>query len=410
MKDDDLDLRRTRGAALLILLSCGLGAGCRTEATGYERARAQRATRVTVATVERGDLVAKLRYTGELQTDAIDLAAKVAGQVVDIAVRIGDTVKQGAILARIDDAQLRRRSKETQAELTLARASREQAKAKQALAQRHFERTAPLERNKLVSPQELDDVRTAAAAAKAELDVAGAQVAQAEARMALLQQQLADTRLVAPFDAVIAERRVDPGAFAQVGTVLLRLVRAGALRVLLRIPERDLRHVKPGLAIRVTTQASGRRAFAGSLRRLAGEVTRSDRTVAAEAELTETDPLLRPGMYAEIQIDAGTLRAATLLPAEAVITRTDDSGRSRRGVMQVVDNHARWRAIEVLGREGDRVAVKAGAVAVGDRVIVVGHQNLADGSQVRVLAVKPALGDRQDNRRLKRRGSTESRR
>jgi RND family efflux transporter MFP subunit len=190
---------------------------------------------------------------------------------------------------------------------------------------------------------------------------------------------------------VVAERHLDPGAFVQAGTPVVRLVEAGSLLVQFRVPERHLGSVAPGDPLVVTTQATGATRFEGRVLRIAGEVSRADRTALVEGAIAEPTPVLRPGMYAEVEVQLEALRDRLTVPGPAVVERVTAGGEAETGVFTVDGDEgaARWRAVEVVGRQGDRVAVEA-RLEPGQRVLTLGHEELSDGSPVKVVATPGA--------------------
>ena len=233
-----------------------------------------------------------------------------------------------------------------------------------------------------MSDQELTALRSQVKVLEAEIGAAKAQKASAQARVSLYREQITDARLVAPFDGAISERFLDPGSSVQPNIPILRLVRRGPLRVRFRVPERDLRHLRTGSELRVTTQATGAREFSGELERVSAEVSRTDRTLAAEGLLAAEHEVLRPGMYAHVKLTFGTLEEATLVPSSAVFERIVDSSTPETAVFVVEDGKAHRRAVNVVGRHEDRSAVEG--IPVGAVVVSFGHEAVRDGGPVRV--------------------------
>ncbi len=339
---------------------------------------------VRAAPVITRDVTVRARYTGELDADAAEIAARTAGLLEEVRVRIGDQVSEGDVLARVDATQARRQVAEARAQVQAAAASERRARAGLGAATAELERTEPLLADRLVSPQEVDALRSRVESVSAEADAARAQADQAQARIALLNEQIADARLTAPFDGAVAERYLDPGAVVSPGTKVLRLVQSGALRVRFRVPERDVGRVQPGLAFEVSTQATGDRRFSGQVTRVSAEVSREDRTVAVEGVLDETISDLRPGMYAEVSVSLGTLEDALAVPGSALVERLGDDGATRTGVFVVTDTSARFVPVSVRGRAGEVVAVEG--LGAGMQVVTLGQAQLRDGAPVNVVA------------------------
>jgi len=346
--------------------------------TGAKGPRGPRVTAVRAAPVVVGELVLRASYPGELVADAVDLAPRTVGRVLSVDVEVGDRVPAGTVVARLDPAQTRQQLREAEARTRAAEAARARAEARIAAARAELERTEPLAVRQLVSAQEIANLRAELGALEAERAGAIAEYEQGRASAASFREQLQDLSLRAPWDAVVAARLLEPGATAAAGTPVVRLVRAGPLEVRFRVPERDAGVVRVDQAVEVATQATGGARFAGKVLRIAGEVNRADRSLLTEGVLLEEHEILRAGMFATVELLRTTLRDATLVPSAALLQRLGQSG------VFVADGEvARWRPVEILGEQGGTTAIE-GAVAAGEQVLVFGHDDLADGSPIRI--------------------------
>ena len=386
------------GAALLLFfLTRGSGTG-----SGASLQNAERAVAVRAAAVTRGDLEIRGSYPGELVGEVSDIASKVSGVLESVPVRLGDHVRRGQVLAIVDDVELASQQREAQSQVNVAEANLERSRAELESAVADERRAAGLFREELLSDQEFERVSAQLATARANVAASEAQVAQAQARLSLLQQQLDDTRVLAPFEGTVAMRYLDRGALVQPGTPVLRVVEQAPLMVQFRVPERDLGIISAGVTFEVTTKASGDGTFDGVVERISGEVTRSDRTALVEGALTETSPLLRPGMYADVQVALRELDDVQLVPGTAVLDRVDASGRQSFGVLvseaagessgenETETTVARWMEVELLGASGEISAIRS-SLDDGQLVLTLGHAELLDGTPIRVVQTERTL-------------------
>ena len=381
--------RRVRWALVAAIVAvAGAGAAAWAlkpdEAAEQGGGRTNAPTPVRVAQAAERELTLTAKHTGELHAEVAEIAARTPGVLEEVRVRIGDPVEQGDLLARVDTAQLVRQLAEVRAQRAAAEANARRTEAGLGAARAELERTEPLLEDQLVSAQEITALRARVDGLVAEGAAASAQADEAQARLALIQQQISDARLTAPFDGAVAERYLDPGAVVQHGTPVLRVVRSGPLRVRFRVPERDLGRLETGLPIAVTTQATADQRFTGRVERISAAVAREDRSVAVEGILEEEVATLRPGMYAEVALELGTLEDAIVVPGAAVLERPGrEEGEVASGVFVATNGTARWTPVEVVGRSGDDVAVRG--IDAGTPVVVVGHDTLRDGAEVRVV-------------------------
>jgi RND family efflux transporter MFP subunit len=370
--------------AVLVAVLVGLGVVGKAAPAETRKGGRDKVTAVQVATPSRADLVLSAVYRGELDAEAAELAAQAIGRLLTVSVGIGDRVKRGQTLAKVDATQSQRQLAEAQAQVRAAQAARQRASAELTAGQLNLERGERLLAERLTTEQEIDTFRARVEMARAEVAAADAQRGQAEARAALLSVQVKETVLVAPFDGAVAERHLDPGALVQPGTKVLRLVQSGPLRVRFRVPERDLARVTPNMPVAVRVQATGETEHAGHVHRLAAEVSRMDRSVLAEGLLDAEHDVLRPGMYADVRLAFGRLDNVLVVPSVALVERALPDGARETGVYTVEDGTAHFRKVKVSGSSGDRSAVEG--LSDDARVVVLGHEKLRDKSPVRVAS------------------------
>jgi RND family efflux transporter MFP subunit len=384
-------------AALVLVAAAVFAFGFGSQArAGGQAADALMAQAVPVRAVatRRGHLSVRTAYSGELVGEVSDISPQVSGLLVDVPARIGQHVAAGTVLAVIADVEVRNHLQEARGQLGVAEANRDRAAAELVGVEADYQRAMELYDQGLLSEQEQQQVTSQYATTKANLAAGEAQVQQSAAREALLAEQFANTRVRAPFEAVVSDRYLDRGALVQPGTPILRLVEEAPLLVQFRVPERDLSAVQTGAAFDVATEATGEQTFSGTVRRVAGEVRRNDRTVLVEGELAETDELLLPGMYADVSVSLRDLDNALIVPGTALLERVAMDGARSTGVMVPVDGLAQWRAVTVAGRSGEYSAI-AGPIEVGELVLTMGHNQLGHGAPVRVVRNEPQPSEAQ---------------
>lgn len=353
-----------------------------------------RATPVTVAPVAQGSITERGRYPGELDADAADVAAFYAGRLIDVKVRVGDTVKKGDVVAELDPVDAREQIAQARAQAKAAVAEEQRARVERDAAIAEANRLEPLARDQLISALEIDKQRARANALKASVDAASAGGAEAQARVRLLEKRLVESVVRAPFAGRIAERYVDPGAIVAAGARLVRVVEVSPLRVRFEVPENDVAGLTVGTPLRVVTQArtaEGSRAApadpaTGVLAKVSGiasEISRTRRVAAVEALVENPPPGWLPGMYAEAIVDRRTIDQALIVPAQAVLSRLQPTGAVATGVFVADADVARWVPVKTIARDGDRIGVE-GALGPDARVLIAGHVDLTDGSKLKV--------------------------
>lgn len=387
--------------SLVIAFVAALCAGCQKDREGARSGTAAkvRAVPVKVAVIERGKIRVALRYPGELKApETVEVASEVGGRLEAVTVRMGQQVKPGQLLVRVDDAQLRSQLQEARAALLVARSSLKRAQVEDQTAATELKRKASLARRDLITRQEMDNVTSRRDTAAASLSVAQAQVSQAQARVGLLEKQLRDTRILAPFAGWVQARHLDPGAVVSPGTAVLQLVRKSPIVVRFKVGERHIGEIRRRLAagslpVQIHVDAYPKEPFSGAVVRVAPALDAASRTVAVEAELPNEDGRLMPGMFCRVTLDLGESAGTLLLPLRALVTRSS-GGQQGAGKVFVVQGGRAKRVQVQLGAEeaptgpgqeqAERGEVLAG-LTEGQQVVVEGQDGLEDGAVVEVV-------------------------
>jgi RND family efflux transporter MFP subunit len=329
---------------------------------------------VTVAKATAEQWPEEVRATGAIEPwqEAV-VSAEVGGQrLVEILAEVGDSVRAGQVLARFETATLR-------AEEAELRASVQQAEAALREAEANRERALALREQRLISEQEATRQLTQA-------DVARAQLAGAEARLATQRLRLSFTDVEAPDAGVVSARSATLGAVAQTGEELFRLIRQGRLEWRGELTAPQLARVGPGDAVLLSLPGGER--VSARVRQVAPTLRDETRLALLYADLP-VDTAARAGMYAEGTILLGET-PAVVVPSASVVIRD-----GRNYVFTLVDEGAAARIsarpVEVGRRAGDRVEIRAGLEA-GVRVVEQGAGFLNDGDLVRVVAAPRSAG------------------
>jgi RND family efflux transporter MFP subunit len=374
------------------LIACSGG-----EKKQSQRGRSQGPIPVEVEAIHRASMQQSLAYVGELAApEEVELASKVGGRLRSVRVNMGEAVERGALLAQIDDSELQAQYQEAEAALEVARAGLVRAEVEDENAAIELARKEPLAKQDLITQQELDNTRTRRNAAAAGLQVARAQISQAQARIQLLTQQLRDARITAPFAGWVAERHLDAGAIVSPGTAIVRLVRTDPIVVRFKVAEREVGEIRrrvaaDGLDVAIDLDAYRDEKFRGRVVRVAPSIDTRSRSAPIEAEVENADGRLMPGMYCRVELDLGSRADALQVPLRALLEGTsEDSGDRLRGearttaVFVVTDDVAQRVPIELGHEHGDYGEVVSG-LEDGAVVVVQGQSRLTDGSAVQIV-------------------------
>ncbi|HTO90199.1 MAG TPA: efflux RND transporter periplasmic adaptor subunit [Candidatus Sulfotelmatobacter sp.] len=326
----------------LLLTGCAPGAG----KTGFQMPP----TPVEVATVQSRTVRDQFHALGGIASDEqIEVVSELSAVVEELTFVEGQAVEKGTQLARLDDREIR-------ADAERAEAQREQAES-------NFKRSEKLLEQNAISPQEMDDAKTA-------LKVADANEALAKAR-------LDKTRIRAPFSGLVGRRRVSPGAYLREGEVITDLARVDEMKVTFAAPERYAGLLRPGIAVDAMAPAFPSQHFPGRITVVDPVIDPDTRTVQLVAKLPNPERRLRPGMSANVSVTFAERPGALVVPDEAVFAEGTQSF-----VFLVKRDSTVSKAPVRLGtRDSARVEILHGLEA-GQVVVRAGHQKLYDGAHV----------------------------
>ncbi|MCE9593977.1 MAG: efflux RND transporter periplasmic adaptor subunit [Planctomycetes bacterium] len=359
---------------------------------------------VKAARVEEVAWERTLRVTGELaEFESATLSTKVPGRVGAIAVDFGARVAKGAAIAEIDPRDYELRVAQAEAALAAARAllglpadaeTDVVDPAKTALvgkaqaelddARRENRRLIELQQNGVSAQADLDKSRARLAQAESALQDAresvqnrSALVVQRRVELSIAKQQLADARILAPFDGVVASRQVGTGDFLAAGAAVARLVDDDPLRLRLELREADGSAVRLDQRVRVTLDGESAPLDA-RLVRLSPTIDSRTRTLTVEAELPNPNGHLRAGAFARAEI---VVEPDARVLAVAPETLVSFAGLDK--VFAVVDGRAQEKRVVVGRRDATRVEILSG-LAAGD-VVVLAPGGMQNGAAVEIV-------------------------
>lgn len=290
------------------------------------------------------------------------ISAEVVGLVIAVHVREGDTVKQGQTLLTIEDTQPKAALDQAQAALTAADHEVAAAESERALAQSTFARLKKLHDEKSISPQEFDEISTRVQSATARHDAAVASRAQAAAGLEQARILVGRTRVRAPFDGVVTERRIDPGALASPGQPLLTLESTGRYRLEASVNESDLKYVRLGAAVPVLLDALGSTPLTGKVTQIVPAADPASRSFVIKLELP-VNANLRSGLFGHAEFTRGQTKAI-FIPHTAVL----EHGQLQNVYALDDKNVAALRYITLGKTRAENIEVLSG-LNTGERIV-----------------------------------------
>ncbi|MGZ5057771.1 MAG: efflux RND transporter periplasmic adaptor subunit [Methylobacter sp.] len=347
---------------------------------------------VEVVTLEQGEVRATVSNTRVGTVKACRrayLAPATGGQVAELHVKEGDTVKQNQLLLEIWNKDLKAQVTLQDAQIRANRASAEQACQLGAGAEREADRALRLQKfNHIISEEQVDTKATGARAKRASCNAALEAIAVSQATREAAQAAVERTLVVAPFDGTVAEINAELGEFITpsppgIPTLpAIDLLDVSCLYVSAPIDEVDAPQIKTGMSACVSLDAFPDKRCSGKVSRIAPYVLEKEkqaRTVEVEVKLTDPKDLngLLPGYSADIEVLLASKPQALRVPAEAVLENNkvlvmrDDGLLEQRSFKPGLVN---WNTVEVLS-----------GLNVGDKVVLsVGREGVVAGAHARV--------------------------
>ena len=285
--------------------------------------------------------------------EAVDITSTVTAKVVQINFNDGDFVEKDTLLVKLDD-------------------DKEQAQKAQALInineqQREMQRIEKLAKSRAVSQKNYDEQKTSLARAKTELDI--------------VEVEIADRHLRAPFKGRLGMRLVSLGDLVTPGTKITTIDDISILHVDFSIPEKYFAVLKKGREVEVTNAAYPGKVFKGILTAISPRINEQTRMVSARASIDNKENLLRPGMMFTVRVDMG--EPELLMIPERSVTSL---GEIQSVYLYDPKGFVKRTVVNLGRRKGGRVEVISG-IRSGDVIVVEGVSKLTDGMKVKLEKV-----------------------
>jgi membrane fusion protein (multidrug efflux system) len=348
--------------------------------TAILQAQAPPAQTSDVAPVVTKPMVRTIELPGEFQPfQSVAIHAKVRGYVERIVVDRGSMVKQGDLIAELSAPEMKSAIAEGQSKVLAVDSERIQAEAQLAAARAN-----------------LDFLKKAAATPGA---IAGADLIQAQnqidAAQALVQtkqqaKQAAESvveaqkdleaylRITAPFDGIVTERLIHPGALVGPGAdpVLVVIQEIAHLRLTVAVPEENTSGISPGAKVEFHVPAYPDRTYSGTVARVSHALDVSTRTMPVELDVLNRDGSLAPGMYPAVKWPVRASKPSLLVPKASVVTTTE-----RTFVVRDRGGRAEWVDVRKGASDGDLIEV-SGNLKAGDLVVRRATDEIREGDAI----------------------------
>lgn len=365
-----------RIAILIFLSTLLILSGCRRGAETAEETPVP----VQVFTVHPDSISTYLEVTGSLEAgnDAL-VYSKLSDKLIEIRKNVGDWVKKDEIIAVLEN----RLGEEG---MNQARAALRSMEARYRQIKSDYERYERLYREKAVSDQQWEKIRSAMQEAEANLTQLRAAYHQAK-------EQYENSFIKAPFDGRVGSLFFDEGQTVPMGQPVVRIVNTRLMKARLNIPDIHLHKLRVGQQVLAEFPSLPGKVFRGRINRIDSAIDPMSRTARAEVIFANETSLLQSGMYGLFRVETEKRSQAIVVPDNAIITQTEvrvDTttgeiySHPRHFVFVVEDSMAKFTRVRMGLESRNRVEIVEG-LKEGDRVIVVGQKVVKDEQPVRIV-------------------------
>lgn len=360
----------------------------------------EKPTQVTVEKAFVKTITHVVTATGKVQPETeVKISPEVAGELIEIPVVEGQTVKKGDLLVRIKPDFYKAQLEQQEAALASSRASSVLSQARLVKAEQDFKQANDLYQKKLISDADFTAAQTNLNVAKADYDSSLAQIRRTEGSVDQSRDQLNKTTIYSPMDGSISsltsevgERVVGTNQFA--GTEIMRIANLANMEVRVKVNENDIINVKVGDHVLVTVDAFPGRKFEGAVSEISSSALTSGASSSNQAALAasasdevtnflvkirinDKDVKLRPGMSATVDIETQTVTNVVAVPIQSVTVRAE-GGKTTEEVQQQKAKEAKERSgndldVETEKRNARREAEKLQRVVFirqGDKAVL----------------------------------------
>jgi RND family efflux transporter MFP subunit len=324
--------------------------------------------------------------TGSFIADEVsDIASETEGRVAATPVGVGDFVRKGAVIARLDDRAATLRLQQAIAAERQAEASRDQERERQGPSKDgNDEARAQAGTSRAPADAERQDESATDAAKRRRQSIEGAQAALegARAQTALARKALSDTIIKAPFAGHISDRPAAPGEHVTPSAKIATLQRINPIKLRLQLPEADTGLARIATVVTASVAAYPQRQFQGRVTAINPVVDPASRTISVEVRIDNPENLLRPGMFATAQLHQSGGLEAVFVPSQAVI---NDPATNSSRVYVLEGDTARVRVVQTgaqMGLTEDGMVRITSGLSGAETVITTNLDQLFDGAKV----------------------------
>ena len=359
---------------LIVVAGIGVGGFFLWQQWQRKQAEATEAQRVSMAVVEARDISFTINAAGEIgPADQVSVRPEINGKIAELPVDIGDAVKKGQLLCRLDDTDLQTEKESQMSQIAGTKLQIEAASLTLEKTEREFNRNKQLLDGKLVSQEIFDNARTDHDVSKNQQALAKNALERAEKALKQVEDKLAKTRIEAPFDCTVLTRPVSLGqtvsgsAGFNSGTEILSIANLNDMIITAHINQADVTRMKNGQSVEVQVESVPGLRMKGIVERIAPQaiIKNGIKGFSARVAIKNLDPRVRPGMTSILSIPVASVESALSVPLPAVFTEKGErfvyvkgGDKFERRPVQIGISDNSFAEVQSGLAEGDMVALE----------------------------------------------------
>jgi len=376
-------------SGLVLALSIGCCISCDTNSGSSANTANSQGNATSTPTVEVTKIVSRkldiiVRLPGELQPyEVVAVFPKVSAFVDSINVDRGSVVKTGQLMARLVAPEIAAQRAEAQSKFQGSVAQRAEAEAKLASDESTYQRLKTASATPgVVAGNDLDVAQRAVEGDRARLESARESAEAVKSALKSITEIEGYLQVRAPFDGVVTERNVHPGALvgpasgSGVNVPLVKVEETARLRLVVPIPEKYVTRMTQGTKVEFSVPAFPNQTFSGSIARIAHSVDTRTRTMPVELDVPNPGRRLASGMFPEVLWPVRRSGSTLFVPSSAVARTTEAVF-----VVRIRDGNAEWVNVQT-GEPDGKLTEVFGDLREGDDVAVRGTDELHPGTHV----------------------------
>ena len=371
------------GIILVILVGFKIYQKLVTDKKDKKEKKKSEAVPVEITVVKRADMRDIRNFTGTLKPwTSFRVAPKVGGRLNKLTVSIGDQVRKGQLLAKIDDQEFQQQVYQARAELQIAEAQLEESRTKLRLKEKELKRLEGLFNKRVIAEAEYDTAESLYKSQLADSHMKEAQLAMQQAVLKTAEVRLSYTAIYAQWEGgddtcYVGERFIDPGAMLNENEAIFSIINIHRLKAAITVIERDYPYLNIGQQAWITTDAYPGQRFSGKISRISKILDERTRQAEVQVEIPNADLKLKPGMFVRVEIELALHRNVQCLPRNAIVER-----EGKNGVFRVAREMGKAFFIPVETGISTPDTIEVVSPEINSPVVTLGYHLLTHGAPV----------------------------